>query len=148
MVLSIYKYCCSCINNKNIHANSIFIIYTGQTHTQSWSHSHREMGKEGGGEEALLPLFETKEARFRGAYKVFASTVLVDICLLWVYRLTHIPRAGEQGRWAWNGMFMAELLFSLYWIFTQSCRFKVVYNYPFKERLSNRLELSHSLTLT
>ena len=40
------------------------------------------MGKEDGGEEALLPLFETKEARFRGAYKVFASTVFVGICLL------------------------------------------------------------------
>ncbi|XP_075671540.1 cellulose synthase-like protein E6 isoform X2 [Castanea sativa] len=96
------------------------------------------MGKEGGGEEALLPLFETKEARFRGAYKVFASTVFVGICLIWVYRLTHIPRAGEQGRWAWIGMFMAELWFGLYWILTQSCRFKVVYNYPFKERLSSR----------
>ncbi|GMY30928.1 cellulose synthase-like protein e1 [Fagus crenata] len=58
------------------------------------------MGKKGGREEAI-PLFETKEARFRGAYKVFASTVSVGICLIWVYRLTHIPRAGEQGRWAW-----------------------------------------------
>ncbi|KAM4092152.1 hypothetical protein ACB094_06G016000 [Castanea mollissima] len=96
------------------------------------------MGKEGGGEEALLPLFETKEARFRGAYKVFACTVFVGICLIWVYRLTHIPRAGEQGRWAWIGMFMAELWFGLYWILTQSCRFKGVYNYPFKERLSSR----------
>nr|XP_023881406.1 cellulose synthase-like protein E6 [Quercus suber]POF22860.1 cellulose synthase-like protein e6 [Quercus suber] len=96
------------------------------------------MGKEDGGEEVLLPLFETKEARFRGAYKVFASTVFVGICLIWVYRLTHIPRAGEQGRWAWIGMFMAELWFGLYWILTQSCRFKIVYNYPFKERLSYR----------
>nr|POF22859.1 cellulose synthase-like protein e6 [Quercus suber] len=52
--------------------------------------------------------------------------------------LTHIPRAGEQGRWAWIGMFMAELWFGLYWILTQPCRFKVVYNHPFKERLSNR----------
>uniref|UniRef100_A0A2N9FQH4 Glycosyltransferase 2-like domain-containing protein n=1 Tax=Fagus sylvatica TaxID=28930 RepID=A0A2N9FQH4_FAGSY len=95
------------------------------------------MGKKGGGEEAI-PLFETKEARFRGAYKVFASTVFVGICLIWVYRLTHIPRAGEQGRWAWIGMFMVELWFGLYWIITQSCRFKVVYNYPFKERLSYR----------
>uniref|UniRef100_A0A7N2R8K6 Cellulose synthase-like protein E1 n=1 Tax=Quercus lobata TaxID=97700 RepID=A0A7N2R8K6_QUELO len=75
------------------------------------------MGKGGGGEDAvMLPLFETKEARFRGAYKVFAFTVFVGICLIWVYRLTHIPRAGEQGRWAWI----------------------VVYNHPFKERLSNR----------
>ena len=102
------------------------------------------MGKEDGGEEALLPLFETKEARFRGAYKVFASTVFVGICLIWVYRLTHIPRAGVQGRWAWIGMFMAELWFDLYWILTQSCCVKVVYNYPFKERLSYRLELSLS----
>nr|XP_023881643.1 cellulose synthase-like protein E6 isoform X2 [Quercus suber]POF22855.1 cellulose synthase-like protein e6 [Quercus suber] len=95
------------------------------------------MGKEGGEEDAL-PLFETKEARFRGAYKVFASTVFVGICLIWVYRLTHIPRVGEQGRWAWIGMFMAELSFGLYWMLTQSCRFKVVYNHPFKERLSYR----------
>ncbi|GMY30930.1 cellulose synthase-like protein E6 [Fagus crenata] len=96
------------------------------------------MGKELGGGEEELPLFETKEARFRGAYKVFVSTVFVGICLIWVYRLTHIPRAGEKGRWAWIGMFMAELWFSLYWILTQSSRFKVVYNYPFKERLSYR----------
>ncbi|KAK4575698.1 hypothetical protein RGQ29_026600 [Quercus rubra] len=97
------------------------------------------MGKGGGGEDAvMLPLFETKEARFRGAYKVFAFTVFVGIFFIWVYRLTHIPRAGEQGRWAWIGMFMAELCFGLYWILTQSCRFKVVYNHPFKERLSNR----------
>nr|XP_023881890.1 cellulose synthase-like protein E2 isoform X3 [Quercus suber] len=95
------------------------------------------MGKEGGEEDAL-PLFETKEARFVGAYKVLAFTVFVGICLIWVYRLTHMPRAGEQGRWAWIGMFMAELCFGLYWILTQSCRFKVVYHYPFKERLSYR----------
>ena len=97
------------------------------------------MGKELGGGEEELPLFETKEARFRGAYKVFVSTVFVGICLIWVYRLTHIPRAGEKGRWAWIGMFMVELWFGLYWIITQSSRFKVVYNCPFKERLSYRL---------
>ena len=105
------------------------------------------MGKEGGEEDAL-PLFETKEARFVGAYKVLAFTVFVGICLTWVYRLTHMPRAGEQGRWAWIGMFMAELCFGLYWILTQSCRFKVVYHYPFKERLSYRLDLSLSLSLS
>uniref|UniRef100_A0A2N9FRD3 Cellulose synthase-like protein E6 n=1 Tax=Fagus sylvatica TaxID=28930 RepID=A0A2N9FRD3_FAGSY len=98
------------------------------------------MVKEGGGEEAILPLFETKEARFRGAYKVFASTVFVGICLIWVYRLTHIPSAGQHGRWAWIGMFMAELWFGLYWIITQSTRFSVIYNYPFKERLSYRYQ--------
>uniref|UniRef100_A0A2N9HIR4 Glycosyltransferase 2-like domain-containing protein n=1 Tax=Fagus sylvatica TaxID=28930 RepID=A0A2N9HIR4_FAGSY len=98
------------------------------------------MVKEGGGEEAILPLFETKEARFRGAYKVFASTVFVGICLIWVYRLTHIPSAGQHGRWAWIGMFMAELWFGLYWIITQSSRFSVIYNYPFKERLSYRYQ--------
>ena len=127
-----------------ILVKSVFFWYT-----TDHKHTHKEMGKElGGGEEALLPLFETKEIRFRGAYKVFVSTVFVGICLIWVYRLTHIPRAGEKGRWVWIGMFMAELWFSLYWILTQSSRFQVVYNYPFKERLLYRLELSPPLSYT
>jgi hypothetical protein len=97
------------------------------------------MGKEGGRDEDAAPLFETKEGRFRGAYKVFASTVFVGICLIWVYRLTHIPTAAAEedhddddeplaGRyWAWIGVFMAELCFGLYWI---------VSHHPFKQMLS------------
>ncbi|KAJ7960953.1 Cellulose synthase [Quillaja saponaria] len=83
----------------------------------------------------VLPLFETKEARFRGVYKLFASTIFVSICLIWLYRLTNIPRAGEHGRWAWIAMF-----FGLYWILTQSLRWNVVYQHPFNERLSHRYE--------
>lgn len=107
------------------------------------------MDKGGGGHgEEALPLFETKEARFRGAYKLFASTVFVGICFIWVYRVTHIPAgAEEQGRWAWIGMLMAELWFGLYWILTQSVRVNVTYRYPFKDRLSYiRLALSLSLS--
>ncbi|KAJ7963605.1 Cellulose synthase [Quillaja saponaria] len=91
-------------------------------------------------EISLLPLFETKQAGFRGVYKMFASTIFVGICLIWLYRLTNIPRAGQQGRWAWFAMFMAELCFGLYWICTQSVRWNVVYQHPFKERLSHRYE--------
>lgn len=111
----------------------------------------RKDDKAGGGskededEATVLPLFETKEARFRGAYRVFASTVAVGICLIWIYRLSHLPRAHyHQGRLAWVGLFVADLLFGLIWIFTQSVRCNVVYRYPFKERLSHRLPLSLS----
>ncbi|KAM7499011.1 hypothetical protein LguiA_023425 [Lonicera macranthoides] len=99
----------------------------------------------------LPALFETREAkgRVRVAYKVFASTVLVGICWIWLYRLTHFPRfsssssSGEGGEgggiirwWAWIGMFMTELCFGLFWIITQSARWKVIYRQPFKDRLS------------
>ncbi|XP_059666573.1 cellulose synthase-like protein E6 [Cornus florida] len=96
------------------------------------------MGSHGGGEEEVLPLFETKEARGRVAYRILSSTILTGICLIWVYRLTNIPTAEEAGRWAWIGMFMAELWFGLYWIVTQSVRWNVIYRFPFKDRLSKR----------
>ncbi|KAI3456800.1 hypothetical protein Pfo_013463 [Paulownia fortunei] len=92
------------------------------------------------GDEAALPLFETKVARGGAAHKLFCLTVLVGIVLIWAYRLIHIPRAEEPGRYAWIGMFFAEVLFGLYWIITQSGRWHVVYRYPFKDRLSTRYE--------
>ncbi|KAK9269765.1 hypothetical protein L1049_001543 [Liquidambar formosana] len=95
------------------------------------------MGGDGGREEALS-LFETKEARGRVAYKLFSSTIFMGICLIWFYRLINIPRSGEEGRWAWIGLFVAEFWFGLYWIITQSVRWNVVYRYPFKERLLHR----------
>ncbi|KAK9269762.1 hypothetical protein L1049_001540 [Liquidambar formosana] len=95
------------------------------------------MGGDGGRVEALS-LFETKEARGRVAYKLFSSTIFMGICLIWVYRLINIPRSGEEGRWAWIGLFVAEFWFGLYWIVTQSVRWNVVYRYPFKERLLHR----------
>ncbi|KAK4398632.1 Cellulose synthase-like protein E6 [Sesamum angolense] len=54
--------------------------------------------------------------------------------------LIHIPRAGQPGKHAWAAMFSAEVLFGLYWIITQSGRWRVVYRYPFKDRLSTRYE--------
>ncbi|KAF3659628.1 Cellulose synthase-like protein E1 [Capsicum annuum] len=91
------------------------------------------------GEETLhLPLFESKEARGRNMYKLFALTVLVGICLIWLYRLINMPSRGETGRLAWMLLFLAELCFGFYWIITQSARWHVIYQYPFKDRLSLR----------
>ncbi|KAI3466411.1 hypothetical protein Pfo_023074 [Paulownia fortunei] len=90
------------------------------------------------GEEDVLPLFETKTAKCRAAYRLFCLTVLLGIVLIWVYRLVHIPGAGESGIYAWVAMLFAEVLFGLYWIITQAGRWHVVYRYPFRDRLSTR----------
>ncbi|KAK3003932.1 hypothetical protein RJ639_018041 [Escallonia herrerae] len=96
------------------------------------------MGKNGGEEEAL-PLFETRAAKGRAAYKLFSLTVFLGICCIWVYRIKHVPSAGEAGRWAWLGMLIAELCFGFYWIITQSVRWNVTFRHPFKDRLSLRI---------
>ncbi|KAI4306233.1 hypothetical protein L6164_029525 [Bauhinia variegata] len=92
------------------------------------------------GEGKQVPLFESKEARFRLVYKLFASTIFAAICWIWVYRFTNIPRAGEQGRWPWIAISMSELGFGLYWIITSCVRWKIVFHSPFKQRLSNRYD--------
>lgn len=102
------------------------------------------MGKDGSRREETnlnLSLFESKAARGRNIYKLFASTVFVGICLIWIYRLINMPRRGESGRWAWIGMFLSELVFGFYWIITQSARLDVIYRFPFKNRLSLRFAL-------
>jgi hypothetical protein len=90
------------------------------------------------------PLFVTKEGNVRVAYRVFAATIMVGICLIWLYRIVqYFPRDGEEGRsWAWIGMFMAELWFGFYWIISQSVRWNVLYSFPFKDRLSQRFTFS------
>ncbi|XP_009624029.1 cellulose synthase-like protein E6 [Nicotiana tomentosiformis] len=104
------------------------------------------MGEDGRGREEgektnlNLPLFESKAARGRNIYKLFASTVLVGICLIWIYRWINMPRRGESGRWAWIGMFLSELVFGFYWIITQSARLDVIYRFSFNNRLSLRYE--------
>ncbi|KAI8553032.1 hypothetical protein RHMOL_Rhmol06G0313800 [Rhododendron molle] len=95
-------------------------------------------GRNGGDEEAPLPLFETEVSKGKLAYRVYAVTVLIGICSIWVYRSINIPTAEEHGRWAWIGMFMAELWFGFYWIITLSVRWNVTHRYPFKDRLINR----------
>ncbi|KAK4484750.1 hypothetical protein RD792_007344 [Penstemon davidsonii] len=91
-------------------------------------------------EATLLPLFETKVARGRVAFKLYSFTILIGIVSIWLYRLIHIPCIEEQGKYAWILMFFAEVLFGLYWIITQSARWHVVFRYPFKQRLSTRYE--------
>ncbi|KAI3673885.1 hypothetical protein L6452_40015 [Arctium lappa] len=84
-------------------------------------------------------LFETEVGgKWRRAYRVFATTVLVSIIWIWVYRATQAP-AGYR-RWVWIGMFAAELWLGLYWLLTQSVRWNPTYRRTFKQRLSQRYE--------
>ncbi|KAJ0720004.1 hypothetical protein HanOQP8_Chr08g0295631 [Helianthus annuus] len=96
-----------------------------------------------GGENS--PLFETQRAKGRKLHRVFATTVLVSIIWIWVYRATQQPpsTAVSGGRsWWWTGMFMAELWLGLYWVLTQSVRWNPTYRRTFKQRLSQRLTIS------
>ncbi|XP_051128611.1 cellulose synthase-like protein E6 [Andrographis paniculata] len=83
-----------------------------------------------------LPLFETTAARGRPIHRLYCLTMLVAILSMWVYRLTHIPTAA--GRFPWLAMLFAEVVFGLYWFISQATRWRVVYRYPFKDRLSSR----------
>lgn len=91
-----------------------------------------------------VSLFETKEARFRGVYKVFASTIFAAICLIWVYRVANIPTVAS-GRWTWISVMVSELCFGIYWIITQSVRWRILQQTPFKHTLSQRLLSLHPL---
>ncbi|KAJ4976193.1 hypothetical protein NE237_001299 [Protea cynaroides] len=91
--------------------------------------------------DEYLPLFETKEAKGRVAYRLLAASMLLAICMVVVFRVKHVPTGEEtQGRWAWIGLFLAELWFFLSWILHQAVRWNLVYRYTFKDRLSHRYE--------
>lgn len=92
------------------------------------------------GSDAYVPLFETKRAKGRVIRRLFAASIFVGIGFIVVYRLSHRPRNGEDGRWAWIGLLGAELWFSLYWVLTQALRWNCVYRRTFKDRLSQRYE--------
>lgn len=94
--------------------------------------------------EAALPLFDIKQAKGRVCYRLFSSTVFFGIFLIWFYRLTNIPGAGQQGRLSWIGMFISELVFSFYWIVTQPVRWNVSFYLPFKDRLLHRFNFFYS----
>ncbi|MED6218597.1 hypothetical protein PIB30_028031 [Stylosanthes scabra] len=102
----------------------------------------REEGKEG--DEVVVgggPLFVTKEARYRGAYKVFASTILVSIALILFYRVTNIPTTTSATEsLAWIAMLVSEILFGLYWIITQSVRWRIAFQSPSKHTLLQRYD--------
>ncbi|KMT12991.1 hypothetical protein BVRB_4g090680 [Beta vulgaris subsp. vulgaris] len=95
----------------------------------------KEMEKVG-----YVPLFETKQFNGRLLYRLFAVSIFMAIFMVWVYRVTQMPEKGEEGRWAWIGLFGAELWFSLYWFLTQVLRWNLVYRHTFKDRLSIRYE--------
>ena len=90
------------------------------------------------GSDEFLPLFETRRAKGRVLYKLLMVSVSVAICLIWIHRVSHIPRKGEDGRWGWIGLLGAELWFGLYWLLTQAHRWNPVYRCTFKDRLSQR----------
>ncbi|CAN4102604.1 unnamed protein product [Withania somnifera] len=86
------------------------------------------------------PLFETKKAKGRILYRLFATSLFCGIVLIWIYRLRNIPKSGENGRYGWIGMLGAELWFGFYWFLTQSLRWNRVYHQTFRNRLLMRYE--------
>ncbi|RDX61630.1 Cellulose synthase-like protein E1 [Mucuna pruriens] len=92
------------------------------------------------GEEEYYPLFETKRAKGRVIYIIFSLSLFVGICFIWVYRVSHIPREGEDGKWAWIGLLCAELWFGLYWLLRHPFRWNPVFRKPFRHTLSQRYE--------
>ncbi|KAK7320312.1 hypothetical protein VNO77_29674 [Canavalia gladiata] len=85
-------------------------------------------------------LFETTRGRGRNIRRLFTISLLVPIFFIWAYRLAHIPRNGEHGKWAWLGLLAAELWFGLYWLFGQALRWNPVFRKTFNARLSQRYE--------
>ncbi|XP_009793109.2 cellulose synthase-like protein E1 isoform X1 [Nicotiana sylvestris] len=85
-------------------------------------------------------LFETKKAKGRILYRLFATSLLCGIILIWSYRLYNIPKPGENGRLGWIGMFGAELWFGFYWLLTQSLRWNRTHRHTFRDRLLQRYE--------
>ncbi|VFQ66715.1 unnamed protein product [Cuscuta campestris] len=72
------------------------------------------------------------------------------ICFIWIYRFRNIisseRKEEEEGGGrrrraaAWMGMLVSEVMLGVYWIFTQSVRWSVVYHSPFIHTLSLRYE--------
>ncbi|KAK7290610.1 hypothetical protein RIF29_05156 [Crotalaria pallida] len=90
-------------------------------------------------------LFETTRARgWLIVYRVFAISMFVAICFIYIYRLSHIPliiKGEEVGKsLAWLGLLGAELWFGLNWLCTQALRWNPVFRETFKSRLSQRYE--------
>ncbi|KAG2653657.1 hypothetical protein PVAP13_1NG463800 [Panicum virgatum] len=87
------------------------------------------------------PLFASeKPARVAAyAYRLFASTLLAGLLLIWLYRATHLPPRSSSARWgAWLGLSAAELWFGFYWVLTLSVRWSPVYRRTFPDRLARR----------
>ncbi|PKU69697.1 Cellulose synthase-like protein E6 [Dendrobium catenatum] len=85
-------------------------------------------------------LFEVRRGKGRPWWWLYAASMLLGLHLIWAYRVSHMPVAGEKGRWAWMAMFATELWFGFYWFITFSVRWNPTYRYTFKDRLSHRYE--------
>jgi hypothetical protein len=86
-------------------------------------------------------LFATERLGGRALYKLHAITLLVGICMVLCYRVSHVPAAGS-GRAAWLGMLAAEMWFGFYWVITQSVRWCPIRRRAFKDRLAARSAIS------
>ncbi|KAK1435579.1 hypothetical protein QVD17_01345 [Tagetes erecta] len=93
-------------------------------------------------EENSSGLFETHRGKGRKIHRLYATTVLVSIVWIWVYRAMQKPPVygGRSWWWMWMGMFVAEIWFGLYWLLTQSVRWDPTYRRTFKQKLSLRYE--------
>ncbi|OIT28966.1 PREDICTED: cellulose synthase-like protein E6 [Nicotiana attenuata] len=89
-----------------------------------------------GKDSNYVPLFETKGAKGRKLYWVYAISVLIGILFICFHRVNNVPTI--KGRWGWIGLLMAEVWYICYWIITQSLRCNAVYRHTFKDRLSHR----------
>ncbi|XWS64954.1 hypothetical protein CRYUN_Cryun05aG0048600 [Craigia yunnanensis] len=92
------------------------------------------------GNNDYVPLFETRPVKGRILFRLFAASILVGICFICIYRVRFFPLAGKVERWSWIGLFLSELWFSFYWFLTTVPRWNPVYRFPYKDRLSQRLE--------
>ncbi|XP_028200683.1 cellulose synthase-like protein E1 isoform X2 [Glycine soja] len=84
-------------------------------------------------------LFETRKDKGRHIRRIYAISLFVAICFIWAYRLSHIP---AYGKWAWLGLFAAELWSGFYWLFGQALRWNMLFRKTFINRLSERYENS------
>ncbi|XP_074292898.1 cellulose synthase-like protein E1 [Silene latifolia] len=91
-------------------------------------------------DDGYMALFESEQGKGRLKQRVCATSILIAICLVWIYRVRNIPETGVEGRFGWIALFVAEIWFTFYWLLTQLLRSYCVYRYPFKDRLSSRHE--------
>ncbi|XVE62579.1 hypothetical protein DITRI_Ditri06bG0129600 [Diplodiscus trichospermus] len=92
-------------------------------------------------EKRYLPLFETRPLKGRVLFRLFAASIMVGISFIFVYRVRFFPAgSGKLERWTWDGLFLAELWFSFYWVLTIFRRWNIVYRFPYKDRLIQRFE--------
>ncbi|XWS64863.1 hypothetical protein CRYUN_Cryun05aG0040400 [Craigia yunnanensis] len=92
------------------------------------------------GKNDYVPLFETRPVKGRILFRLFAASILAGICFICIYRIRFFPLGGKVERWSWIGLFLSELWFSFYWFLTAVPRWNSVYRFPYKDRLSQRLE--------